>query len=189
LRIPIQISFRHLDPSAVVEAKVRERAENLEKYFPRILSCRVMIEAPQRRRHKGKLYHVRVELGVPGRKLVVARYPKEKHAHEDIHVAVRDAFDAARRRLEDYVRRVDVRVKAHATPAHGVVVRLFPEDDYGFIATPDGDELYFHRNSVVGAFERLKVGSRVRFAVAAQEGIKGPQASSVHPLGKHHILG
>jgi ribosomal subunit interface protein len=113
--IPLQITFRNMDPSETVEAKVRERAEKLEKYFGHLTSCRVVVEAPKRRHHKGKLYHLRIELGVPGMELVVNRHPKDKHAHEDVYVAVRDAFDAARRRLQDQARRREGRTKAHDT--------------------------------------------------------------------------
>jgi len=75
-------------------------------------------------------------------------------------------------------------VKAHATPPHGRVIRLFPDQGYGFIAAPDGRELYFHRNSVLsGGFEKLEVGSEVSYA--EEEGEKGPQASTVKPVGRH----
>ena len=187
--IPLQISFRNMDRSETVEAKVRERAARLESYFNHISSCRVVIEAPERRRRKGKLYHVRVEIGVPGTELVANRHPKNKHAHEDVYVAVRDAFDAARRQLEDYGRKLSGRVKTHEAPLHGKVLRLFPYEGYGFVAASDGREVYFHKNSVLRqAFDSLEVGSEVRLVVAEREGVQGPQASTVDPIGKHHIV-
>lgn len=183
--IPLQITFRNMDRSPTVEDRVRERAERLEKVYDHITSCRVVVEAPERRRHKGKLFHVRIELGVPGTELVVNRHPRDKHAHEDVYVAVRDAFDAARRRLEDYVRRLDGRVKSHEAPVRGTVARLFQDRGFGFIETTEGDEIYFHRNSVAGhKFDRLAVGGEVRLVVAENEGAEGPQASAVTPLGK-----
>jgi ribosomal subunit interface protein len=109
--IPLQVTFRNMDRSDAVEAKVRERAAKLETYFGHITSCRVVVEAPQRRHHKGKLFHVRVEMRVPGRELIASRHPAKKHAHEDVYTALRDAFDAARRQLEDYVRKLDDRAK------------------------------------------------------------------------------
>jgi len=148
-----------------------------------------VIEAPERRRRKGKLYHVRVEIGVPGTELVANRHPKNKHAHEDVYVAVRDAFDAARRQLEDYGRKLSGRVKTHEAPLHGKVLRLFPYEGYGFVAASDGREVYFHKNSVLRqAFDSLEVGSEVRLVVAEREGAQGPQASTVDPIGKHHIV-
>jgi len=187
--IPLQISFRNMDRSDAVEAKAREKAAKLEAFFDHITSCRVVVEAPERRHHKGKLFHVRIELGVPGKELVVSRHPKGKHAHEDVYVALRDAFDAARRQLEDYVRKSDGRVKSHEAPLHGKVVRLFPYEGYGFVAASDGREIYFHKNSVPQQrFDKLEVGQEVRLVVAEGESAQGPQATTVEPIGKHHIV-
>ena len=186
--IPLQVSFRNMDRSEAVEARVREKAEKLEKYYGHLTSCRVVIEAPERRRLKGKLFHVRIELGLPGKELVVSRHPKDKKAHEDVYVAIRDAFDAARRQLEDRVRKMDGKVKSHEVPLHGKVLRLFPYEGYGFIAATDGREIYFHKNSVLrDGFDKLDVGHEVRLVVAEGEGVQGPQASTVDPLGKHHL--
>ena len=99
-----------------------------------------------------------------------------------------NSFDAARRLLEDYVRERRGDVKLHAVPDHGRVARLIAEQDYGFITTPDGSEIYFHRNSVAnGGFDKLEVGDEVRFVVQEAESPRGPQASTVVPLGKHHL--
>ncbi|HMK67901.1 MAG TPA: HPF/RaiA family ribosome-associated protein [Stellaceae bacterium] len=116
MQLPLQITFRNLDASEAVEAKIRDRAEELEQLFDRITGCRVAVEAVNRRNRKGKIYKVRVDLTVPGAELVVNHAPSEDHTHEDIYVAVRDAFDAARRRLEDYVRRRRGDIKTHGTP-------------------------------------------------------------------------
>ncbi|HIC82219.1 MAG TPA: HPF/RaiA family ribosome-associated protein, partial [Kiloniellaceae bacterium] len=124
----------------------------------------------------------------PGSQIVVNRNPKEKRSHEDVYVAVRDAFDAARRRLEDHARRKAGKVKAHAVPPHGRVVRLFPYEGYGFIQTAEGQEVYFHRNSLVDAdFDKLETGQEVRLVLAEGESEKGPQASTVKLVGKHHL--
>jgi len=187
--IPLQVSFRNMDRSAAVELKVRKSAQKLEKYFGHITSCRVMIEAPERRQHKGKLYHVRIDIGLPGKELVVNRHPKNKHEHEDVYVAVRDAFKAARRRLQDRARKMEGKVKSHGVPLHGKILRLFPYEGYGFIAASDGREIYFHKNSVLsGTFDKLEQGTEVRLAVAEGESPQGPQATTVEPLGKHHLL-
>jgi cold shock CspA family protein len=106
--------------------------------------------------------------------------------HEDAHVTIRDAFDAAGRQLQDQVRKLEGAVKVHETPPHGVIAALIPERDHGFIAASDGREIYFHRNSVDGGkFDDLEVGQEVRFSEAV--GDKGPQATSVCPVGKHHL--
>jgi ribosomal subunit interface protein len=108
-----QITFRDMPVSAAIEAKIRERAQALDKFFPNIVACKVVVESTARAHHKGKLYYLRVDLTVPGKQIVSKRHPGENHAHEDIHVAVRDAFDEARRQLEDYSHRLKGMVKKH----------------------------------------------------------------------------
>lgn len=185
---PLQITFRNIDASPAVEAKVRKRVEELEQFYDGIVSCRVMIEAPNRRHREGSLYHIRVDLKVPGREIVVKRDPSEHHAHEDIYVAVRDCFDAVRRQLEDHARRLRGDIKTHEVPGHGRIANLIAEKDYGFIDASDGTEVYFHRNAVAHeSFDKLVVGDEVRFAMHPAEGEKGPQASAVIPIGKHHL--
>ena len=189
MQLPLQVTFRNMDASPAVEAAVREKAAKLERFIDQIMSCRVVIEAPHRRHHKGKLYEVHIDMTVPGGEIVVNKEKRKNHAHEDVYVAVRDAFDAAARRLEDYARKRRGDVKVHEAPLHGTVTRLFPAEGYGFIAAADGRDVYFHRNSVVeGSFDDLAEGSEVRLVVAEKEGEKGPQASTVRPVGKHHVV-
>jgi ribosomal subunit interface protein len=188
--IPLQITFHGMAPSPAVEARVRERAERLERFAEHINSCRVVVEAPHHRRTKGKHYEVRIDINVPGKELVVSRKPGDVNAHEDVYVAIRDAFDAARRQLEDHVRAVKGQVKTHDVPAHGKVLRLFPAEGYGFVLMPDGQEIYFHRNAVVEqGFDALEVGAEVRVAVVEGESADGPQATTVRAVGKHHVAG
>jgi len=185
--IPLQITFRNMDPSDAIEGHVRQKAEKLERFSDHLMSCRVVIEAPHRHHRTGKLYNVRVDLGVVGSEFAVTREGPVNHAHEDVHVAIRDAFDAVARRLEDYERRRRGKVKAHEVPVHGRIVGM--SQDHGFIATTDGREIYFHRNSVVdGDFEALEAGDEVRLVIHPGEGEKGPQASTVVPVGKHHLV-
>ena len=101
----LQVTFRHMDPSPAIEANIRERAARLARVHGRITGCHVVVEAPHRRHAKGKLYTVRLDVVVPGGEIVVNRDAHDRHAHEDVLVAVRDAFDAARRRLRDHARR------------------------------------------------------------------------------------
>jgi ribosomal subunit interface protein len=110
----LQITFRDLPPSAAIEAKIREKAARLEQFCSDIIGCHVVVEAPHHRQHQGGLYHVRVDVTVPDAELVVSRDPQQHHEHEDVYVAIRDAFDAVRRRLEDYQRRRRGGVKTHA---------------------------------------------------------------------------
>jgi len=186
--IPLQITFRNLDRSQAVEASVREHAEKLDKYYDRIMSCRVVIEEQHKHHQHGNHYHVSVDVTVPKAELVASREPDEHHAYTDVYVAIRDAFDTMRRQLEDYARKHDQRLKVHAPPPHGRIVELNPAEDYGRIETLDGRLVYFHRNSVLDAdFDGLSIGAEVRFDEEAGE--RGPQASTVHVIGKHHIVG
>lgn len=188
MKLPLELVFRNLPQSDAIEAKVRERASKLDVMFPDIMSCRVVVEADHKHHYKGNLYHVGIDITVPGAELVVNREPHNNHAHEDVYVAIRDAFDAMRRRLEDYARRRRRDVKAHASPPHGHIVELQADEGYGLIETSDGRTIYFHRNSVLnGDFGHLKVGDRVRFT--EEMGELGPQASTVHVEGKHHVVG
>jgi cold shock CspA family protein len=187
MQIPLQISFKDMDPSPAIEARVREKAAKLARFHGRIVGCRVTVEAPHRHHRKGKLYNVRVDVSVPGEDVFVGHTGPRDRAHEDVYVAIRDAFNAAGRVLEDHVRRMRGDVKTHEAPAHGKVVRLF--EDYGFIEMSDGQEIYFHKNSVIeGNFDELDVGSEVRVDIAEKEGLEGAQASTVRPIGKHHIV-
>ena len=188
MKLPLQITFRGLESSDALEADVRERAEKLDRFSPDIMSCRVVVESGHKHHEDGNLYHVRVDLTVPGREIVTSRERALHHAHTDAYVAVRDAFDEARRQLEDYERRRRQQVKAHEIPEHGKVARVNLNEGFGFIETADGREIYFHRNSVLRApFGRLQVGQEVRFD--EEMGEKGPQATSVRVVGKHHVGG
>ena len=119
MEFPLDIKFRNMDPSVAVEARIREKAAKLERFHSRIIGCTVVVEAPHRHHHKGKLYSVHIDIRVPGKDLIVDRAKPLDHAHEDVYVAVRDAFNAAVRRLEDHTRRMRGDVKTHNAPEDG----------------------------------------------------------------------
>ncbi len=109
---PVQIAFHGIDKSDAVESRIREKVAKLEQFFDRITTCRVTVEQHHRSRseltHKDEPYHVSIFLGVPGEDLVVKRDPKNFDSlkdHQDVNIAVRDAFDTMERRLREYVRR------------------------------------------------------------------------------------
>jgi cold shock CspA family protein len=185
--LPLQIAFHNLEPSEVLEALVRERAAWLDRFAGHVTSCRVVIAAPHRRHRTGNLYLVRIDLALPGGTIAVNRGRSRDNASKEADVAVRNAFDDARRQLEDHVRRRRGAVKAHEVGPQARVLRLFPGEGYGFLETPDGREIYFHRRSVLrDAFDRLQVGAEVAFT--EEEGKEGPQASTVRPVGRHNHL-
>lgn len=178
----LQITWHGMDRSDAIEDHIRQKAAALERFYPNITSCRVAVELPHKHKHQGKLYNVRINLRVPHGDIVVNR-----DRHEDVYVALRDTFDAARRQLEDVLRRQRGAVKTHAEPLHGRVVRMVPEEGYGFIETGDGEELYFSRDNVVTPdFDQLDIGAEVQFI--REIASEGPQAKRVS-FGKHHGSG
>lgn len=182
MKIETVVTFKDIEPSPAIEADIRRQAEHLERFHDRIITCRVVVSAPHRHHHKGRLYHIHIDLSVPGREIVVNREGGLDHAHEDVYVAIRDAFNAAQRQLEDYVRKQSGhRSKRHPVAERGQVVRLMTEDGYGFIETGDGREVYFSRESVNDAgWRTIEVGSNVRLKEA--DGDRGPYAISVTVL-------
>ncbi len=193
------ITFRGIAHSDALEADIRRRVTNLARFYRPIMGCRVLVEFAQRHHERGNRFHVRIDLTVPGDEIVIAHDgslhatakdieaeqsrqrrepgPERKHAA----VAVREAFDAARRKLQDYGRRQRLAVKTLTRQPSGRVSQLFPIDQYGYIEADDGHEVYFQKDSVLkNAFDRLSVGSRVAFVEEA--GDKGPQASTVRAV-------
>jgi cold shock CspA family protein/ribosome-associated translation inhibitor RaiA len=182
MKIPLQITFQDIPPSEAVEAKIREAAAKLDQFYTDIMSCRAVVSSPQRHQRKGNHYHVRLDVSVPGKELVVNREPGDRDAHIDIYVSIRDTFNVMERMLRDHSRQKQGMIKQDVAAPHGRVSKLFPEG-YGFIETVGGTEIYFHRNSVLNdAFGKLKTGMEVRYS--EEEGEKGPQASTVDIVGK-----
>jgi ribosomal subunit interface protein len=182
MQTTLQIAWEHIEPSEFVKARIEREVAALERRFGRITSCKVHVEGRSHRQHKGGLYAIRVHLLLPGDvEIDASRNPPQNHAHEDAYVAIRDAFDALRRQLRERVSERRDEVKQPVAQPHGVVCRLVPDKDHGFIHADDGREIYFHRNSVLTGFDRLRIGSDVRFD--EEEGLEGPQASSVHAYG------
>lgn len=178
MNAPVHITFRHMTRSDALSELVKEKAAKLEEFYDHILGCRVVIEEPHLHHRKGKHFRVHVEVEVPGEELVADRDPTEAF-RTDPYLAVSEAFRAVRRQLQNYVRRTRREVKPHVEAPWGWVNRILPEEGCGFIATPEGRELYFHRNSVVeGSFDKLEIGDVVRFA--EDKGDEGPKATTVH---------
>jgi cold shock CspA family protein len=181
----VQIDFQGMSPREELRAAIIKDVVRLEDRFGRITGCRVTLKAPGQHHRTGGLYEVHIRLTLPdGKEVDIGQTPHRDERHADIHFALNDAFKRARRQLQDQVRRLQGHVKTHEGRPIGTVKKL--QDDFGFLDTDDGREIYFHRNSVRdGGFSRLRVGTRVSFA--EEVGEKGPQASTVHLLGKHGL--
>ncbi len=176
MEIPLQITTRNIELSEPTRDDLKRRADKLDTFFNRIMRCRIAVEVPHRYKKQAMNvveYNIRIDMTVPGREIVIKNKP-----NKDLDIAIRDAFEAAQRKLEDYVRKMRGDVKRRETPPHGVITSIFPEEGYGFISTDDGKEIYFHQNSVLeDNFRKLKKGSFVRYS--EEMGEKGPQASTV----------
>ncbi len=184
MKTPLQITVRNVSVPGPLEEVIRQKVAKLEEFCDQIMGCRVLVDMPHRHHQHGNLYQVRIDLTVPGKEIVVNREPSAHVANRDPDVAVGDAFAAVARQLEDYVRQHRRLVKHHEPTPQARVARLFPKEDYGFLVTAEGREIFFHRNSLLhGDFEHLQVGTAVTFA--EEEGAKGPQASTVKILGHH----
>lgn len=179
---PLQIRFHGLERSPILAELIEERVAGLEHHFPHVTDCTVAVERSHHRKNKGDTLRVSIEIRVPGKEIVVSREQPLDVTHADSQIALKDAFDAAKRRLQDYARRIRGDVKSHDNPYHaGRVSRIYHQEGFGFIENGNQREIYFHENSVIkGSFENLVRGSKVRFVEEA--GDNGPQASSVFAL-------
>lgn len=115
LSFETEIDFRNIERSEFIEKAVHERCEKLGKFSSDIMRCKVTIAAPHQHQSHGNLYHVSIDLHVPGTEIVINRESGKNHSHEDVYVAIRDAFDAATRKLQDYTQVKRGKVKTHET--------------------------------------------------------------------------
>lgn len=113
MRSTPQIIWQNLSPSNTIETNIRKHITKLEKFSDRLSDCRVVIAVPHRHHHQGNICHVQINLTVPGGELVVNRQPPTQQTHEDLHVAIRDAFENAERQLKDYTQRQRSKIKTH----------------------------------------------------------------------------
>jgi cold shock CspA family protein/ribosome-associated translation inhibitor RaiA len=184
MQSPLQISFHNTDPVPGIEELIRTRVVQLDRYCDHIMSCRVVVDVPHKHHHTGNLYQVRLDITVPGHEIAVSREAGQHAEAKDLRVAVKDAFEAADRLLEEYVRHQRQDVKHHEGLPHGRVRAVMVGQDHGFLVTPDGRDIYFHKNSLLNAdFDSLSPGVEVVFA--EELGEKGPQASTVRVVGRH----
>jgi len=176
MKLPLQIVMRDIPHSDAVEADIRSRVDKLDQFYPDIMRCRVVVELDGKHKHQGKQFNVRIDMTVPGSEIVV-----DRDRSEDLYVVLRDAFDAAKRRLEDFARRQRGDVKTHEPIVQGRVARILVDEGYGFIATADGRELYFSRENVVHPlFENLHAGMAVTFLEeVAAEGLQAKRVSAL----------
>jgi cold shock CspA family protein len=181
--VPLELSFRQVRKSDQLEELIRERVDKLDKFHSRMTSCRVAVEKPHVHQRSGSPYRVRIEVRVPpGHDLVVEERPKTHDLHDTLERVLIDAFQAMERQLKELAERQRMEVKHHDVPI-AFVVRLFRDNGYGFLKTPEGREIYFQRAATLGHdWERLEIGTQVRFDETMGE--MGPQATTVQIIDK-----
>jgi cold shock CspA family protein/ribosome-associated translation inhibitor RaiA len=187
MQTPVEIDFQGLQANERLRSCVTKNISTLEQRFGRITACRVVIRGPSEHHRKGGAFDITIRLSLPqGREVDIGRSEKAQADNrlQDPVVAVNDAFKRARRRLQDNARRMQGHVKSHEGPPIATVARFDDAAGFGFLETPDGREIYFHKNSVLdGGAREVAPGTRVTFF--EEMGEKGPQASTVRVLGKH----
>lgn len=162
----IQITVRDLPNTEAIENRVRLKLKRLERFYERIESIHVVIEEVQKHQSQGKLYTVNIDVLVPHKKIVV-----NKQQDVDLYVAMRDAFAAVTRQLEEYSRIQRGYVKAHPTQSlkkgtsAGQIKRLFKDEHYGFIQDNEGREIFFDFEHLLKNhyFDQLEIGMIVNF--------------------------
>jgi len=173
MKLPLEISTRDVRINAETEELIREKASKLDRFYDQIIGCRVRVDIPHRSQKSGTVYNVSINITVPGGELIVTKEPDE-----DLHAAIVSSFETAQRRVKEYAEKQRGAVKTHFEKPMARVVRIFPEEGYGFLATPEGREVYFHENAVLnGKFAELSIGTEVSFTETS--GDEGAQASSV----------
>jgi cold shock CspA family protein len=186
-----EIIFHDVDRSDWVEDYIAERLHKLERFAQGITRCHVALKQEQGSHRKGNVYSVTVEVRVPPQHDLAAAKQKEiVDMTTQLPAVINAAFGAIERQVKRtaQLRRNGQKLHSADGQAHGIVEKLFAQDGYGFLRRVDDDrQIYFHRNSVLkGGFERLAVGTEVRFS--EEEGEQGRQASSLHVVAKAAAL-
>jgi ribosomal subunit interface protein len=178
--LPLQCTFRGMNPSAAIEAHVRKRAEKLDRFFDRITHCHVVIDANHRHHRHGQRYRITIDIQVPRHEIAVARHPSNDPVLDDAYAAIDTAFHEVERRLDELEQRMRGYMKSRGRQRAPTarVTKVFADRGFGFLENEDGQEVYFHKNSVLReSFRLLEPGTLVRYS--EEDGENGPQASTV----------
>jgi len=182
-RIPLQIIFRGIDHSSAIEAAIRQQASRLERFRERVTRFQVTVDMPQRHRHAGNHYGIRIEIKTPSGEVFVTRDPEL--AQKDFQAVLRAAFEAAIGHLENDQQRHPAGSNQDEPLLRGRVTQLFVNAGCGFVETAGGEELYFNTASVDEADRlRLIIGSPVSFTIVPEEGDLGARAAHVELLAE-----
>ncbi len=188
MQTPVEINWNNMDPIPHISKRINDRVQRLEQFFGRITRCRVAVKAPHQRRRQGNQYEIRVVVTTPGGDLSINRRPGDDHAHFDLKVSIRDAFDAMERQLRRWKDEHSGRPEEAAAALQGRIGEIDHNAGFGQIDTTDGRSIYFHSNSVVtGDFDKLSVGDAVELVVAPRDDAEGLHASTVRSIGSQRF--
>lgn len=198
MTVPVQVTFRNMTAIEDVRKEIETRVQKLETYCKPILNCQVTIEAPAKHHRKGAPFQVRIDATLSDGRIDVkyaeSSYPAGMRKNQDtssehnlLMFTIREAFSAGRRQLHDHALKRRAGVKTSEPDIIATISDIFPEKGYGYLETPEGRQIYFHENSIVGTrFEKIKLGAQVHFV--EEPGLKGPQASAVRVLRKPRTI-
>ncbi|HSE39243.1 MAG TPA: HPF/RaiA family ribosome-associated protein [Acidobacteriota bacterium] len=200
MQLPVQITFRNISRSREVEFRILSKVSDLEIYYPRIMGCRVVIDRPHRRHRDGNPYVIKIDITVPGKEISVNRQPSIYKERKDFHdtriskseeinleqkqmeAAINEAFNAARRMLQDHIRKQRGAIKTHEEIPHATVTKLFRRKGYGLLKTANGRQLLFEKQNVLNSdYQNLKIGTKVTYL--EEETGKGPEATLIRIVG------
>lgn len=185
MEVPLEIAYKDVDKTQILEDVIDRQVDRLEKAVDGIISCRIALERPHKHPDQGSGYRVLVIVRLPpNHEVVVKRESTQGELHDALPAIVKEAFEAATRQCREIRRQQQGEVKRHpAQETMGFVSTLFVEEGYGFLRTLEGRDIYFHRNSVLhDDFGRLDIGTGVRFE--EEMGEEGPQATTVAIVDK-----
>lgn len=187
MKVPPEITYRAVDKTDALDTLVNEKLDKLERVCHNINSCHIAIEKIHDRPSHGSPYRVRLDITVaPGHEIVAESNPPDTNQYVEVDTVIRDAFSMAERQLKKLNRQQresDKTAANYPQDTMGLVTKLFPQEGYGFIKGLDGQDIYFHHNSVLhDEFDRIEIGTGVRFFV--EEGEEGLQASTVKIVDK-----
>jgi cold shock CspA family protein/ribosome-associated translation inhibitor RaiA len=178
MKVPAQIIFKDIPRYESIEQRIEVLTKKLDTFCDQIMSCRVVVAVPHQHHVQGNPYSIRIEMTVPGKEIIATAEPAEQSGIDDVNLAINEAFDSAKRQLQDYMRRRRRQTKLHNKKPIGVISSLNFDEQYGYISTSEGEKIYFHANSIInGDFHKLTLGSLVSFE--QEDGDQGAQASSI----------
>jgi len=188
MKVGLEVTYRDVERSDAIDTLIQEKLAKLERLCSYINSCHIAIEKAHDRPSHGSPYRVRIDLTLPpSHELVADSSPSDTNQHVALDTVIRDAFSKMERQLKAQTRQQREAEKSQINTdpqdTTALVTKVFREQGYGFIKALDGEDIYFHRNSVLhDDFDRLEVGTGVRYV--ATMGEQGPQATTVQIVDK-----